>query len=296
MPPRIRVVTVVWLALVTVTFARVDTWPDFFKAPSVEVSDDSSTFDVDIRQTVLENTFESHDRITVRYNDSLQAAEQVVGYELVNDHVLGTTDQHLDLSGNYSRHGRRWSASSIGFEWSPSFLLHTRDSGNGFLGTIDMGPIFGVSALGVPIDFRGGVTGRKWSDTLPRDVSTEWLDMMPSDLGFYGGLEVGDGGARVGTLPLYLGGSGYARLIERTSRLSVGNGQVLFMHDIPSGDSVFAYLADTLAWGHERFFERGTYVSIPERLAHSVRMAAAIKGKNERTIAPAFVYSFVQYS
>jgi hypothetical protein len=119
---------------------------------------------------------------------------------------------------------------------------------------------------------------------------------MSSDFGVYSGLSVERTVLQLRGMPLYLRAEGYGRLIEQTSKVVSGNGELLWATELRPGDSLFVHVADSVISGREGQLGGARYISVPERTANVLSATAGVRAKKEARLSPGLVYSFREYA
>ncbi len=265
-------------------------------APELRL-EDSARFHAGGRQTVVAEgrSFESRDTLRWIAFDSLWWFRQNVVYELSRKYE--TQYQNLDLSGQYLRSRLAGREMALGLEWTPWLNLMQRANATGwFQGVVDLGPVWRAEPAGIPVLLRGGFSARGWNDQVPESVFDTPYDGFRASPGFYGGMSAGRGNRVVPQLPLYLSASAFGRYIEDAG-FATAIGGALYTGGIPSGDSLFVYVADSLSDGRESYLSetsggRTAAISTPWRIRNVLRVSAGLKGAVRLHVVPAVVYTY----
>ena len=286
--------------------AQSNEWPLIFTVPhAADSAADSGRFHLTTEQTVFENLATSRNRIEWNKDTSTwrlhQQASVDAQREVISDSgsspggVSAPINLNSDLSGSFERKNLLPGGGSAGLEWKPVSYLNLRDTGS-FVITNDMGPLVQWRLHDVPVLVHGGVSATAWCDSvLGNDLNATRLKDVHGDAGYYGGVAVGDSSRKFLGLPLYVNAQAFGRSIQNVG-LGAINGSALFKHDIRSGDSVFAYYADSLTDGKERKWSSSQgqqyFFNTPWRIDRSFQAAGALKGKERFGLLPAIIYSY----
>jgi hypothetical protein len=285
-------------------------WPLFFAPESTIVPADTARLRFWSRQHSFArnkaNRFESVDSLVYHREDSAWEFRQRVWYDLArrwqssNDsvdqgHLYSAQNQYLDLGGHYLRSSPWQWMSRWGLHWRPWFVLQQPSA---FQAAVDLGPVFEFSPGGVPISVQGGLAATGWNDDIPDDIwETRYADFHGAP-GVYGGIRIGDGRRLVPHVPLRMVLEGHARTVDGNG-IGLARGTLLYREGIPTGDSLFVYLADSLLDGQEsslRDREGHTrFINSRWRIENLLRGAVGLKGAYRLHFQPSISYALRHY-
>lgn len=283
-------------------------WPSWFVVGEVYEPQDSSRLIIGggVDYTAREGThnFRTRDSLVWTERDSLWTLQQQALYDVKADwrEETVTRSHYLDLAGWYGRSvGRVSWLDSIGLHWSPTSVMWLRSDSLGQSRTdIDVGPTASSEVLGVPVTLRGGISAQAWSEEIPsNDIFDTRLSSFHGTPGVYGGLTLGSDRPLSERVPVRIGLSGYGRLTGELG-LGLARGQVLYADGLPTEDSLFVFLSDSLLDGQElsrgdRGDGRTRFISSPWRVENRLHGAIGLKGATRLHLAPSLMYRYGNY-
>jgi hypothetical protein len=278
-------------------FSQTYQWPQFFSPATRDTTHDSSRVKVTTQDKVFENDESTMSGILWDPHLATCHFLQRFLFQTSGDIGLNATNEFFDLSGSVIKDSLLPGAGALGLEWSPRSYYDSRQSGSGFESTVDLGPVMQWRIDSVPLAIRGGVSGTAWSDTLPPRLGLPTFDSaINGAVGYYGGFSLGDSATRFLGLPVYLSVQALGRAVEHDS-MAVVTGSALLAQKLPTGDSIFAYVADSFSNGRENYTAASSsgglqYLSSPLRIAQSLQASGGIKFKERLFLQPAFYYSY----
>ncbi len=268
-------------------FAQSNQWPEMFIAPdtTLEEPDDS--------RLNISNDFSYYKELRNNFHlDYLNSKDNAVFWQICEHSLLlyddNTYQQYIDLTGGVEWGNLSFLNSDFGFNYEPKISYKRRLEGSILRSNLNSGPYLRVRPFQIPIKVEAGVTAAS-NDRLPGGLSSQPLKNYNADAGVYGGCEIGDTFSGIAKLPLFVNLKLFGKTIEGDgSGLVMGN--LLFQHQLQTGDSLYFYTADTLLNGKDIEF---LYEETPWRINHSLQGAAGIKAKERRLgIVPAAFYSY----
>lgn len=271
-------------------FAQSNQWPAMFIAPdSSQVQEDSSRFNVSNDFSYFSNYKQLSNDFHLDYTKSSEniTFSQMYGHslQLYSDSI---SNQYIDLTGNVQWGNLHFLNSDLGFTYEPKISYKRRKEESTLRSNIYAGPFIRIRPFKIPVKIQTGVSAAS-NDKLPGGISSKPLSSYHGDPGVYGGCEIGDSTKGIAGLPLFVNMKLFGKTIEgEGSGLIMGN--LLFQHQILTGDSFYVYGADTLFNGKDIEF---LYEDAPWRINHSFQGAAGLKVKERRLgIVPAVFYSY----
>jgi hypothetical protein len=295
-----RAAGIVLLFMCSGVAGQSNEWPAVFAVPAkADNAVDSSKVHCSTDVKVFKNTEKTSNRLDWAPAFSSWQLRQRCYFATSYDAAYGTTNELYDFSGSLMRDSVLPKSGSLGIEWSPVSYLNLRQSGGGFQTTDDVGPVMQWWPHGIPVRIRGGVSGSGWDYSLPARLVDSRLEDFHGDAGFYGACSAGDPAVRFLGQPLYVNAEAFARSIRQVG-IAVIDGAALFGREIRSGDSLFAFYADSLSNGKERYWGSSggqqQYINTPWRIARSLQAAGGFKAGERRKLQPAVVYSYTEHS
>ncbi len=282
----------------TCVFGQGNDWPDAFLIADIDEENVVRPTEFSTEQTLYSKTFSSRNKGFLHFQKGRYTLSQRLVYSLERDDWLGSMNHFSDMSGKATRRTDGF-FEYLGLEWMPLTSFHSQADGNVFQTLIDMGPVIHFSPLGIPVKAHGGLSAIAWNKQLPtfKQLVTSNLN---DTLGLYGGLDIGKNGHRLGILPLYFNGSIHGRAVEGAREIT-GHAGLLFAVQMQSGDSLFAFVGDTISDGNDAFLsqgfsEWGGYVNNPRTVENSLHFLTGVKGIQRNGLSPSFHYSFSEYS
>ncbi|NLL14692.1 MAG: hypothetical protein GX267_14910 [Fibrobacter sp.] len=268
-------------------YAQSNLWPEMFIAP------DSSQAEPDDSYLNLSNEFSYYKELRNNFHlDYLKSRDNAILRQICEHSLLlyddNTYQQYIDLTGSVEWGNLSFLNSDLGFDYEPKISYKRRLEGSILRSNLNAGPYLRVKPLKIPVKIEAGVTAAS-NDRLPGGLSSQPLKSYHADAGVYGGAEIGDTLRPIANLPLFVNLQLFGKTIEGAgSGLVMGN--LLFQHQLQTGDSLYIYGADTLLNGKDIEF---LYEETPWRINHSVQGAAGLKAKERRLgIVPAAFYSY----
>ncbi len=286
---------IVWRSDICATTALA--WPEYFVPPVSTQAEDTSRFTIGTRQEVYGQTIESRDSLQWRYADSAQRFLQKAQYELIRHYE---TKQFLDLGGSYARTRFLGREITFGLDWAPWLKLRQASgSYGGFQGTIDVGPMMKGRFWDIPVGLRAGFSATGWNENISVDLREIQYADFHGAAGFYGGLRLGEPGWRpFEEIPLYGSLSAFGRSLEQAG-LAVVLGSAFYGEGVPSGDSLFVYIADSLGDGRvsllsEAAEDKTKLTDTPWRIENALHLSTALKGASRLFFIPSLIYALDQ--
>jgi hypothetical protein len=274
-------------------------WPECLVLPEGEKPGDTARLSFGSQQVHFRSSFESRDTLKWVRMDSTSRLLQQVRYEL--ERHAAEQRQVIDLTGRYLRLQPWHLPLNAGIEWTPYAVLSERDSTvAGLSGTVDIGPVVAARVFGVPTELRGGFSAWGWNDNLT--IGNEHIDALYDSShgapGYYGGFLLGGSERLTPHVPLYMSLSAFGRSVAHAGEAE-GSAVVQYGQGVPSGDSLFVYMTDTVADGRHASFSdaadgKTRYLDAPWRIANSLVAGAGLKGAARLHLVPSLAYTFTQ--
>ncbi len=288
--------------LIVSLFGQIDYWPEEFRTPSKIVSEEASGTTIFSKQQFSMGTYTFDNLYHLLFHDSLKRVEQSCKFTMANDHNLNLQNYVLNLEGSYLRKKYPFDISSLGIEWTPAAYLNRNkplERGSS-IGSLFLGPVLALEYMNMPIRLSGGGAVDVWPDSLPYSLAKARLSSFNSDNGFYGKVNVGDNRRPLlESVPFYAQGSIFGKYMSEAGNSKVTSGEInaLFVQDVPIGDTLFIYCADTLTKGRTAFFnEYGAnifqFTNLPNKTINSFQAAIGIKNIDLLFFKPSFMYKF----
>ncbi len=286
---------------------QMDFWPEVLYIPFSEGQRDSNHLEINLDQKIDEYIYKIDNFFSLLKNDSLKEVKQYINYKLDDDNNLGRQNHYLDLAGAFTRKKFPFSFSSFGFEWIPTatyYRLQDRNGDNNSsssgVGSIRLGPSIGLLYQNLPIRISGGGALDVWQDILSYKPKWDEVVASNSDPGFYGALTVGNNTQQIiKGIPFYAEGKIFGRYMNSVKNEKITNGMInaLFVQDVPFGDSLFLYAADTLSKGREGSFTGLQYgspqlTSTPNKTHNSLQASIGVKNINTKLFTPSLLYQW----
>ncbi len=283
-------------------FGQYDYWPEVLTTPEEVEQQDSNHMEINLKQNIDEYIYETDNSFSLLKNDSLREVKQFLNYKLADDNNLGRQNHYLDVAGSFSRKKFPFSFSSLGFEWIPTATFYRLQgppnrSSSG-VGSIRVGPSIGLLYQNLPFRISGGGVVDVWQDNM--SYKPKWDEAVASngDPGFYTALTVGNNNRPLFEgIPFYSEGKVFGRYMNSARNEKITNGEInaLFLQDIPFGDTLFLYAADTLSKGREGSLSGVQSGSIqlestPNKTHNSLQASIGIKNINTKLLTPSLLY------
>jgi|GEM_PF-2803311 len=249
-------------------------------------------------------TFGTKNLLTLRKNTPRRFVSQSAGYDFLLDNNVGLQNHYIDFSGMAVQKSFPFRFTRVGLEWIPLLNINaerTRSNGRGML---HVGPVADIFLGDFPLRLRGGGVADIWHDSLPRHLehySMSHLQERKQDLGAYGGIGLSDFYRPiVPNVPLYGQGSAYIRELD-SANVAATSLCGLYLNEVPTGDSLFLYVADSLLMGKSAMLSGRAggpmqYSTTPHRVQHRMNAGVGLKGVPRFYCVPALSYSYNVYS
>jgi hypothetical protein len=276
---------------------QVNLWPAQLVAAADSAPEPGSGFEAGAMQSLYITTLKSLDTLRWVRNDSSVYIEQDALTGIHGDGKLRTWNEYSNFAGKAMLKNVVKDSVSAGLYWAPDIVYNVAGEKRGIQGSADLGPVVNARAWQVPLEVRGGFSAIGWSDSLVSLVpDRDERRRYHSDYGAFAGIEIGNWWEPWRGAPFYAQLQAYGRGMQSSVKLH-GMGSALYMRDIGTGDSVFAFITDTVVSGNEAVLEGGArYVNIPERINRSMKLMAGVRAGERAGFRPAAVYSYTDQS
>jgi hypothetical protein len=255
----------------------------------------------DSNSLILSNEFSFYQTLKEKNSIAYNFTDERYYFNQQSEYLLAvynrkTADHTFALPGYIYKKNVPWQTSNLGIEWIPKLNYKVRADEKTFQSTIDVGPVFSSKFFTIPLKVRTGVSADVWKENITDHVFQSILHNYSSDPGYYVGGEFGDETHIIPGMPLYFSFKATGRSV-RNAGLGLLMGNLLYVHDPGSGDSLIFSASDSLSNGKESFLNQGaTFLTTPWRIVHGLAAGGGLKTAERVGFRTSMFYRYTQHS